>query len=514
MKLKTTKDNHELRPYQEQVINELRQGLINGHTCQMLAMGTGLGKTYTISHIIHKVAQHGKKVLFIVHTTELVMQTVRHLEMFGLNVGVMQGENTLMTSKDEVIVATIQSLRSRGIPPVEFVVIDEAHILHKTHIELIERWNKLPFIGMSATPLRSDLGKYFSNLVRGPSIQETIDMGYLVPAIAYCPSKAMIDTALKGVNSLADDYNQKQLSKAVNVKTIVGAIVSTWKEKASDRKTLVFAVDIAHSRSIIDDFISAGVSAMHLDAYTENEDRKEIIQKFKNGKIQVLSSVNVLGIGFDVPSASCAILARPTQSEALHIQQMGRVIRSCEAKKNAIILDHAGNTVKFGLPIHFEVPDLTNDDHESGVAKPKNKDKLVVCSNCNSVLEPEMNQCPQCGMDRQVKKSEVVHADGQLIDYGSNDSGEVEFTHQDKREWYAGFLWHTERKGFKRGWANHKYKEKFGDWPDFRKVEATQPSQEIQNWLKYQQIKWIKSQRKAKAKASNRIKEIRESLAG
>ena len=261
--------------------------------------------------------------------------------------------------------------------------------------------------------------------------------------------------------------------------------------------------DIAHSKSIIDDFVSAGISAMHLDAYTPDEERKEIITKFRDGKIQVLSSVNVLGIGFDVPSASCAILARPTQSEALHIQQMGRVIRSCEGKKDALILDHAGNTVRFGLPIHFEVPDLTDGDYESGTVKAKKEDKLVICGNCSSVLEPDMTQCPQCGMDRQVKKSEVVHADGQLIEYGSNNSGEIEFTHQDKREWYAGLLWHTERKGFKRGWANHKFKEKFGDWPNFRSVTPTAPTQEVSNWLKYQQIKWAKSQNKTKKQISS-----------
>ncbi len=122
-------------------------------------------------------------------------------------------------------------------------------------------------------------------------------MGYLVPATAYCPSQDMIDEVLIGVKTLADDYNQKQLSEAVNVKVIIGSIVTTWKSKASDRQTLVFAVDIAHSKSIIEDFVSAGISAAHLDAYTPDEDRKEIIQRFRDGKIQVLSSVNVLGIG-------------------------------------------------------------------------------------------------------------------------------------------------------------------------------------------------------------------------
>jgi len=487
---------HELRPFQGDAVNDLRTGFKNGHKRQLLAFGTGLGKTYTISHIIHKVAKNGKKALFIVHTTELVHQSVKHLEMFGLRVGVLQGENSFQTSRDEVLVATIQSLRSRGVPPVEFVVIDEAHILHKAHIDLMMSWDNLPFIGLSGTPLRPDLGKYFTNLVKGPSIQEATDMGYLVPAKALCPSNDMIKNVLSGVKSLADDYNQKQLSKAVNVKVIIGSIVSTWQKNAPDRKTLVFAVDIAHSKSIIEDFVAVGVSAIHLDAYTDADTRKEIIAKFKAGKVQVLSSVNVLGIGFDDPSASCAILARPTNSEALHFQQVGRIIRSCEGKTDALILDHAGNTVKFGLPIHFEIPELTNEDYQSSNAKPKVKDKQVVCGNCSAVIDPSATQCDQCGMDRQVRPSNVEHYDGKLIEYGSDDSGEVKFTHKDKREWYAAFLWTANRSGYQKGWASHQFKTKFGDWPNFRNVEPKQPTHEQSNWLKYQQIKKAKSWKK------------------
>nr|WP_207173461.1 helicase-related protein [Halochromatium glycolicum] len=139
---------------------------------------------------------------------------------------------------------------------------------------------------------------------------------------------------------------------------MVGDIITTWKERATDRPTLVFAVDIAHSKAIIEDFVDEGIAAAHLDAYTTADERERIIDAFRTGEIKVLSSVNVLGIGFDYPGASCAILARPTLSEALHMHQMGRAIRKAEGKTDAVILDHAGNTLRFGLPEHFEVPDL------------------------------------------------------------------------------------------------------------------------------------------------------------
>lgn len=495
-----------LRPFQETAINELRAGLMQGHKRQLLALATGAGKTVVASHLIHRAAQNDHKSLFIVDRLELVDQAVNHLSAIGLQVGVYQGENTMVRASDEVVVASIQTIRSRGAIPSGFVIIDEAHILHQAHIDLLRQWSNVPIIGLSATPLRNDLGKYFTNLVRGPSIQWLIENGYLTPARAFCPTAAALEKALDSVKTHAGDYAENELSTALNQKELIGDIVTTWQAKGENRPTLVFAVDIAHSKAITQEFQVEQIEAAHLDAYTKSEERGEVIDAFKAGEIKVLSSVNVLGVGFDAPEASCAIQARPTLSEALHMQQLGRVIRPAENKSDAVILDHSGNTLRFGLPKHFEVPDLGTDKTKTTKQIRKQK-RMVTCSSCGAVMDPGQQTCTVCGIDRPVKHTKVHQNDGELIEYGSEQTGTKVFSAGEKRNWYKAFLWYSQHHNYSKGWAYHKYLAKFSDKPpwEWRRLKPEAPTAEITRWIKSQQIKWAKTQQKRKPKERKSI---------
>ena len=472
----------QLHDFQQQAIDDLRRGLMSGHRCQLLGLATGGGKTVVASHMVRSAARNGHTSLFIVDRIELVGQAARHLTDIGLRVGVMQGDNTWLHPDDEVIVASIQTIRSRGAPPAGFAIIDEAHILHQAHIELMAQWDRVPFIGLSATPLRPDLGKHFTNLVRGPSVAWLIEHGFLTPVRAFCPSADQLEALLADVRTQGGDYRAGELSKAINRKELVGDIVSTWCAKAEDRPTLVFAIDIAHSKAIIDDFLAEGVSAAHLDAYTPQEERRQIIDAFRAGEVRVLSSVNVLGIGFDVPDAACGILARPTLSEALHMQQMGRLIRTAPGKTDALLLDHAGNTVRFGLPQHFVVPDLGEEEHTPTRTKSREQ-KLVVCSECGAVIEPDQLICPSCGIDRPTRSSEIVYRDGSLVAYGSDDD---DATPADPRAWYQALLWNADHRGHKRGWAFYAFQAKFGRKPQWawRNLPGIEPTGEQARWIR------------------------------
>jgi superfamily II DNA or RNA helicase len=339
--------------------------------------------------------------------------------------------------------------------------------------------------------LRPDLGKHFTNLVRGPSVGWLIDNGFLVPVRAFCPMQEKIDKALADVKVRAGDFVESELSRAFNRKELIGDIVQTWKERASDRPTLVFAVDIAHSKSIIEDFVDEGIAAAHIDAYTKKAKRDEIIGQFKTGKIQVLSSVNVLGIGFDYPGASCGILARPTLSEALHMQQMGRIIRTAPDKTDAVILDHAGNTLRFGLPQHFEVPGLGTGRHDTAKTKRKTK-KLSTCKSCHAVLDPGTLTCPSCGIDRPLQSADVVYLDGRLKEYGKPGIGPDRIV--DRRHWYCAFLWQCEVRGHKTGWAYHAYLAKFGEKPpwSWRNLLPAEPTFEQARWIRSHYIRSAK----------------------
>lgn len=483
----------ELHPFQEDIIRELRRGHAAGHRRQMCALATGGGKTVVASHLIRSASAKGNNSIFIVDRIELVNQAVDTLQAVGLRVGQMQSSNTWVHCDDEVIVGTRQTFAARGIPPAAFAIIDEAHVLAKDHIKLMESWNRVPFIGLSATPLRPDLGKHFTNLVRGPSVAWLTDQGFLTPARAFCPGSEAIERAISGVKLKRGDFVSSELADAMNTKALVGDIITTWTEKASDRPTLVFAVDIAHSKSVIADFVDAGVSAAHIDAYTRPDERRDIIAAFKAGEIRVLSSVNVLGIGFDYPGASCAILARPTMSEALHIQQLGRVIRRAEGKTEALILDHAGNTLRFGLPIHFEVPDLGEGDHRTATKKPKDK-RMVACSHCGAVMESDQWTCPSCGIDRPGRKSSVIYREGRLVEFGSGDDGSTAYSVTDQRAWYQAFRWYAERRGWKDGWAFHAHLAKFKTKPPFswKLFPGVEPTDEQARWIRHYMIRSAK----------------------
>jgi superfamily II DNA or RNA helicase len=486
----------ELYAHQAQTIDELREGFRQGHKRQLLAAATGFGKTVVAAHLALSAVQKGKRVLFIVDRIELVGQAVRTFSELGLHVGVLQGENTNFARTDDIIVASIQTIRARQAPDwVHLVIVDEAHILHQTHIKLMDRWTAIPFIGLSATPLRKGLGRHFTNLVRGPSIRWLTDQGFLVPVRGFAPAADAVSEALKGMRVQRGDYVEADLGEAMNQQELVGDIVSTWQARGEDRQTLCFATSIAHSKAIRDDFEAVGVTVAHIDAYTSADERRDIIARFKAREIRVLTSVNVLGIGFDVPDASCLILARPTLSEALHIQQMGRGIRRAEGKVDCLVLDHSGNTLKHGLPAHFEVPDLdTSEKGQGEVRKKKDRDALVKCSHCGAVMERDMVACPECGVERPLRRSEVSYRDGDLVEFGAAD--DVAGADMDeRREFYRGALGYALLHGKKRGLAFHLARERFKGWkPPFawQNLEPIDPPPDLTRWIKSRNIRRVK----------------------
>ena len=492
----------ELRQYQIDVIDQLSAGFRDGHTRQILMLATGSGKTSVAGEMIRRAAERGHRSIFVVERIELAGQAMRHLESLGLPVGLMQGENTLYRDTDVAIVASIQTLSKRGIPEnIRLIVVDEAHILHRAHQDLIERYSAVPVIGLTATPLRKGLAKIYSRLVKGPAIADLVRDRYLVPVKAYGPSQDKIEAVLSGVGVNYQpggrDFINKDLSRAMNRKELVGDIISTWLAKAAGLPTLVFAVDIAHSRAVVDDFAAEGIAAEHVDAYTDAEDRKAIIGRFRSGETTVLSSVSVLAVGFDVPIAACAILARPTLSLALHIQQCGRVMRPADGKAHALILDHAANFARHGRPESFDV-EILDDGEIAAAGTKRTSEELVPCSACGFLLERSRRECPACGNEK--RRVNQVHAvDGDLVEIDGADriAGQV----SDRRSFYL-MLRHI---GIDRGWSSKaaaaQYRERFNEWPPFSWNDSRPilPDQATLRWVQSRMIAFAKKRERQSA---------------
>ena len=474
-----------LRPYQEAAINSLIGSFRSGHRKSVLQVPTGGGKTRIATVIIQMALHKGNRVLFICDREELINQTSAAFDAAGIDHGVIQGNHWRSKLAAPVQVATAQTLARRRWPDVGLVIWDECHTVYQTVLKQMDKWNKLKFIGLSATPFTKGMANNWDDLVIGSTTQDLIDQGFLCPYEIYGPPPA----DLTGVKTLAGDYHQGDLAKAVSKKNIVGDVVKTWLSLGEGRQTICFAVDVAHSKHIVSEFQRYGIKAEHIDAYTDSDDRRKALEDFAAKRIQIISSVDILTKGYDQPQASCLIMARPTKSLIIHIQQIGRVLRIADGKENAIILDHGGNTERHGFPTD-PLPDRLDEGKKKQQSESKKKPESLpkACSSCHYVKPAGVHECPQCGFAPE-KQTMVESTDDKLVKIERVSTAE-------KGRWFAMFLGYAKDRGYSDGWASHKYKEKFGVWPHIKHgVIPTSPDSEVLNYIKHLNIKYAKSKK-------------------
>lgn len=497
----------QLRDYQNRGIDELRQGIAGGHLRQILVMPTGSGKTETVCGIVQLAKEKGRRVWFIVDRKTLSHQTRARFESYGLSVSVLQGDNTSMHAGDDVVVATVQTMRSRmerdgdinfSMFDAGLVVIDECHNLHKFHRDLLSA-REVPCIGLTATPHNPNLGNYFSRVVAPVSVQALIQAGHLVPFRVFAPTEIELD----GVRVRAGEFVESDLQDKMT--PLCGDVVSHWIRLGERRPTIAFCVNVRHARELAQQFQHHGIPASVVVGGTPDEDREEAYQALRDGRIRVLCSVMVLGVGFDLPEASCAILARPTASEALHIQQCGRVARPAADKADALILDHAGNTIRHGLPQHYEPPELDQVDTRTRTERNPQEKHAIRCGNCGYVMEPGQGICPACGIEKR-QTSDVVTAPGTLVEVGDDHEDSPEERRQRFQEFIGYFT--TRKYNKPRGAAAYCYEHHYGSapWKDsaignrYNSLEAEPPGldavRQAENFRKHSHAKRRGQERK------------------
>lgn len=476
-----------LYPDQLVIKKEIYHNWNNGIQRQILGAGCGAGKTVIATNIVQDAISRNLTPMFVVNQIELVNQAALHLYDEGLEVSIYQGENTHRSPYQQVIVASIQTLQSRQIPLADFLIFDEVHVFHQAHEDLLNMYNALKTLGLSATPMRKGLGKYFQALVRSKTMKELIAEGRLTPYKYYgAPSPD-----LSKVKMVADDYNQKDLSKTMNKASLNGDIVDNWLRLGEGAKTICFPVDVAHSKAIVEEFNSKGIWFEHVDAYTNDKDRRRIFHDFNKGSLVGLSSVGVLTTGFDAPIARCLINAGPTKSLTKFIQKSGRVARKYEGKEYSIFIDHTGDiSDRHGFPHDFVIPDLDDGNINRAEALPPLEKLPKPCPKCQTLLESNIFKCPNCGHEREkIRKVATTTEDLKEL----TDS---KYTRQFKLSFARQLLDYSSNKGFKDGWAYHAYKQKFKEEPEtplFRLRKTETPTVEVLNYIRYLNIRYAKS---------------------
>lgn len=470
-----------LRPYQLDAVDRVRTHIRAGVRRVLCVAPTGAGKTVIASHLVECSTALGNRVLFVAHRRELIVQAFKKLigcscraqydhdsflpdpqcKADGLprkSVGILMANDRRRNPGAVVQVASIDTLRNRAKPHADLIIVDEAHrSLARSYTTLLEAYPSAAVIGLTATPYRADnrgLGEEYDELVVVASPRQLIDEGFLVePRVFTVPSNELPD--LSSVRVKGGDYDEEQLAVAVDQAGLVGNIVEHWFKHAQDRQTVVFAVNVAHSKHIVERFRAAGVVAEHLDGTTPTADRDAILARLESGETRVVSNCAVLTEGWDQPSVKCCVLARPTKSKGLYLQCAGRILRP-HLGLGAVILDHSGNVLEHGLP---------QDDREFTLESTKKKRATApttckTCPECFAVVPLSSRVCPECGTAFPLPEPEdkTVERDGELVEVKPS-------TQDEKRRVWDEICATAIKRGYARGWASHRFKDKFHTWP-------------------------------------------------
>ena len=493
----------ELRTDQTETINAIRSAYAEGHRAICVQAPTGYGKTVLSSKLVESAREKKKKLIYTVPAINLVDQTVEMFYGQGIyDVGVIQAHHHMTDWSQPVQICSVQTLQKRTMPEFDIMNIDECHRWFQWYEKVMRDpayANKL-FIGQSATPWTKGLGNYYQHLVIAATTQDLIDRGLLSDFRVYAPSHP----DLTGVPTLAGDYHEGKLSEKMQEGTLTADVVETWLKFAEWKPTLCYAVDLLHARKLQAQFQAAGVPTAYIDADTKDLDtrrkstgewlqgRKTIKRDFHSGAIKVVVSVGTMTTGIDW-DVRCISLVRPTKSEMLFVQIIGRGLRTAPGKDDVLILDHSDNHLRLGFVTDIDAQHTSLHDGKSPLTATASKIRLPKeCPGCGYLKAPGNAKCPVCAFVA-VAHSKIEPTAGELA--------ELKRKAKEKPQplpamFFAELRCYANDRGFKPGWAAMKFKDKFGKWPD-RSIEYTAPAltvtKETLSWIKSRNIAWAKS---------------------
>ena len=407
----------ELYPFQQEIIESTRAEIRAGHKSVLVTAPTGSGKTVISGFMTGNAARRGNRVFFLCHRAELLEQTLATYRAVGIDAGVIAAGYGPELHK-QVQICSVQTLvrRYRKVPMPRLVIWDEAHhVAAGSWARLMEFYTGAIQVGLTATPERLDgkgLGEYFKVLVRGPSVEQLISDGYLAQYKLYAPSTPDVS----GVHTKMGDFDQKELAEIMRARVLTGDAIQHYNKLGKGMQAIVYCVNVAHSKEVAYSFNSRGIKATHIDGKMARISRRAAVDDFRQGRVKVLTNCEIATEGFDLPQMGVAILLRPTQSLSLYLQMCGRALRTAPGKEHAVILDHAGNTLRHGLPCQEREWSLAGRKKRKGNPSP-----IRECPECYYVHPAALNICPECGhsyigMEPKERKIETQEGELQEVD--------------------------------------------------------------------------------------------------
>lgn len=458
-----------LYDFQEELLQDARCSLAQQTPAEgegptvLLQLATGGGKTVVATQAVKNCLEKGKTAGFICHRRELIDQTAGTFTQADVDFGYIAAGYPKSAAKVQIASLSTLVKRAHLIEPPDLVIWDECqHLAAKSWAKVFNLWRSATHIGLSATPQRLDgagLGKYFADMVQGPTVAELMERGFLSTYRCFMPVVADFSQ----VGKRAGEYKVDEVASILESGEVIADIVKHWKRICPGKKTIGFAPTCRVSEQLAAAFTAAGVPSVHLDGTTPTAQRVQALRDFARGRYQVVWNVGLFDEGFDLQAnagipctVEAVILAAHTASVARHLQRMGRALR--RKPEPAVILDCTGNCLVPGLGLPDEPREWSLEGRDK---KAKAKATIRRCGECFMAVPIRCVVCPHCGTAMPFNEREQKEVHGELVEIDTGMVLRLEAAGRKREEREATTLEQLQeigrRRGYKSGWAQIMY---------------------------------------------------------
>ena len=396
-----------LRSRQQEFVDKCMVALADNDNTLGVAP-TGAGKTIMLSKVIGNFYEQNPnlRACVLAHRDELTAQNEEKFKWVNPDISTSIVDSYGKSWDGNVTFAMIQTLSRENnlkeMPPVDLLVIDEAHHVtapsYKNVLEYARKVNpKLKILGVTATPERGDkssLGEVFNNCCDQIKIGELILSGNLVRPVTFVIDMGNATEKLKALRTRdKGDYSDSEVASILDSEPLNSEVVRHWREKAGERKTVIFCSSVSHARNVTNSFNTSGISTALVTGEMTKEQRAIVFDNMTKGSIQVIVNVAVLTEGWDYPPISCVVLLRQSSFKSTMVQMIGRGLRTIDPviypdiiKKDCVVLDFGISTM-----LHGSLDQMIN-------LSSKNKG-FKICPSCKQKIPKNSDECPLCNSD-------------------------------------------------------------------------------------------------------------------